>query len=244
MALAYLDSPKASSVICALSATPVRLTGMNPLPILYSFRRCPYAMRARLAIWAAGTEVSLREVVLRHKPDALKAASPKATVPVLVLANGTVIDESLAIIDWALEQHDPFSWRDATPATNALIGDCDERFKAWLDKYKYANRHPEQSACYYREQAEVFIRELEQRLSSLPCLGGHGPTRADVAVLPFVRQFAGVDPAWWPTAPYPRVREWLNGWLESEAFRQIMAKYPPWQPEARGVLFPNNRSAP
>ena len=213
---------------------------MNPLPILYSFRRCPYAMRARMAIWASGSAVSLREVVLRNKPAALVEASPKATVPVLVLANGSVIEESIAIMDWALEQNDPKSWGDATPDTAALISACDEGFKGWLDKYKYADRHPEQSAVHYREQAEGFIADLEQRLSEQRWLGGGQATRADVAVFPFVRQFAGVDPTWWLNAPYPAVRTWLNDWLVSDTFTGVMAKYPPWQPDAPEVMFANS----
>jgi len=210
---------------------------MSPLPILYSFRRCPYAMRARIAIWASGTAVSLREVVLRNKPAALIEASPKATVPVLVLSDGTVIDESLVIMDWALGQNDPISWRDDSPKTAALIDVCDGSFKGWLDKYKYADRHPEQSAVYYREQAEVFIAALEQRLCAQRWLGGEQATRADVAVFPFVRQFAGVDPAWWLDARYPTVRTWLNDWLVSDTFTGVMAKYPPWQPDEADVIF-------
>ena len=213
---------------------------MNALPILYSFRRCPYAMRARMAIWASGSAVSLREVVLRNKPAALVEASPKATVPVLVLANGSVIEESIAIMDWALEQNDPKSWGDASPDTAALISACDGGFKGWLDKYKYADRHPEQSAVHYREQAEGFIADLEQRLSEQRWLGGGQATRADVAVFPFVRQFAGVDPTWWLNAPYPAVRTWLNDWLVSDTFTGVMAKYPPWQPDAPEVMFANS----
>ena len=237
MALAYPDSLKASAAVCALSRSPVRVGAMSPLPILYSFRRCPYAMRARMAIWASDTTVSLREVVLRYKPAALIEASPKATVPVLVLSNGTVIEESLAIIDWALEQNYPNSWCDASPETAALINACDGGFKGWLDKYKYADRYPEQSAVYYREQAEEFIGELEQRLSAQRWLGGERATRADVAVFPFVRQFAGVDPTWWLDAPYPTVRTWLNDWLMSDTFTGVMAKYPPWQPDEPEVMF-------
>ena len=190
-----------------------------------------------MAIWASGSAVSLREVVLRNKPAALVEASPKATVPVLVLANGSVIEESIAIMDWALEQNDPKSWGDATPDTAALISACDEGFKGWLDKYKYADRHPEQSAVHYREQAEGFIADLEQRLSEQRWLGGGQATRADVAVFPFVRQFAGVDPTWWLNAPYPAVRTWLNDWLVSDTFTGVMAKYPPWQPDAPEVMF-------
>ena len=210
---------------------------MNALPILYSFRRCPYAMRARMAIWASGSAVSLREVVLRNKPAELVEASPKATVPVLVLANGSVIEESIAIMDWVLEQNDPKSWGDASTDTAALISACDGGFKGWLDKYKYADRHPEQSAVHYREQAEGFIADLEQRLSEQRWLGGGQATRADVAVFPFVRQFAGVDPTWWLNAPYPAVRTWLNDWLVSDTFTGVMAKYPPWQPDAPEVMF-------
>ncbi len=148
-----------------------------------------------------------------------------------------MIEESLAIIDWALEQNDPNSWADASPETAALINACDEGFKGWLDKYKYADRHPEQSAVYYREQAEGFIADLEQRLSVQRWLGGEQGTRADVAVFPFVRQFAGVDPTWWLDAPYPAVRTWLNDWLASDTFTGVMAKYSPWQPDAPEVMF-------
>lgn len=213
---------------------------MSDLPVLYSFRRCPYAIRARMAICAAGVPVQLREVLLKDKPAALIEASAKATVPVLVLADGRVIDESLAVIDWALQQHDPEGWADTTAETEALISQCDGSFKGWLDQYKYADRYPGQSPGYYREQAEVFIAGLEQRLAQQQYLGGATATRADVAVFPFVRQFAGVDPGWWQGAAYPEVRRWVGDWLASQAFTQVMAKYPPWQPEGPGVLFPDS----
>jgi glutathione S-transferase len=213
---------------------------MSDLPVLYSFRRCPYAIRARMAICAAGVPVQLREVLLKNKPVALIEASAKATVPVLVLADGRVIDESLAVIDWALEQHDPEGWADTTAETEALISQCDGSFKGWLDQYKYADRYPGHSPEYYREQAEVFIAGLEQRLAQQQYLGGATATRADVAVFPFVRQFAGVDPGWWQGAAYPEVRRWLSDWLASQAFTQVMAKYPPWQPEGPGVVFPDS----
>jgi glutathione S-transferase len=211
---------------------------MSELPVLYSFRRCPYAIRARMALAVAGITVELREVLLRDKPVALLEASAKGTVPVLVLADGRVIDESLAVMDWALKQQDPAGWADTSADTEWLINHCDGAFKGWLDKYKYADRHPEHSPEHYREQAEVFLAELEQRLGTQAWLGGHQAARADVAVFPFVRQFVGVDPAWWQEATYPKLRCWLDHWLVSEAFTAVMAKYPRWQAGAPGVLFP------
>ena len=213
---------------------------MSDMPVLYSFRRCPYAIRARMALATAGVTVELREVLLRDKPAAMLAASAKGTVPVLVLADGRVIDESLAVMDWALNQQDPAGWADTSADTEWLINHCDGPFKGWLDKYKYADRHPEHSTEHYRKQAEVFIAGLEQRLAQQRYLGGAMATRADVAVFPFVRQFAGVDPGWWQGAAYPEVRRWLSDWLASQAFTQVMEKYPAWQPEGPGVLFPDS----
>ena len=211
---------------------------MPDIPILYSFRRCPYAIRARIALAAAGVTVELREVLLRDKPAAMLAASAKGTVPVLVLADGRIIDESLDVIDWALDKNDPEGWADKTAGTESLIVDCDGPFKSWLDRYKYADRHPERSLEYYRQQAEVFIARLEQRLTKQAFLGGERGTRADVAVLPFVRQFAGVDAAWWQRAPYPRLRCWLDHWLASKAFTSAMVKHPVWGPDQPPILFP------
>ncbi len=212
---------------------------MSDMPVLYSFRRCPYAIRARMALATAGVTVELREVLLRDKPAAMLAASAKGTVPVLVLADGRVIDESLAVMDWALNQQDPAGWADTSADTEWLINHCDGPFKGWLDKYKYADRHPEHSTEHYRKQAEVFLAELEQRLATKAWLGGHQATRVDVAVFPFVRQFAGVDPAWWQGAPYTEVRRWLDGWLVSHAFTAVMAKYPRWQSGVPGEIFPD-----
>ena len=213
---------------------------MPDLPILYSFRRCPYAMRARMALAASGEEVMLREVLLRDKPSELLAASPKATVPVLVLSDGGVIEESLDVMQWALEYRDPLGWLDNAALKSDWISACDGDFKHWLDRYKYADRHPEHTAEDYRKNAEAFIQKLEDRLSGADWVVGDAASAVDVALFPFVRQFAGVEPSWWQQAPYSHVRQWLENWLNSALFSAIMAKYPRWESGHPGERFPPN----
>ena len=211
---------------------------MSDLPILYSFRRCPYAMRARMALAAAGAEVMLREVLLKDKPPELVAASPKATVPVLVLSDGQVIEESLDVMQWALKHSDPLGWLEGAALDSDWISKCDEGFKHWLDRYKYADRHPQHTAMDYRKNAESFIQKLEDQLSVSDWVGGEAANAVDVALLPFIRQFAGVEPSWWQQAPYPKVRQWLQNWLNSALFSAIMAKYPRWESGQPGERFP------
>ena len=203
-----------------------------PQPILYSFRRCPYAIRARLALKCAQVPLELREVVLRHKPEAMLAISPKGTVPVLQLPGGQVLEESLDIMNWALRQADLEGWltdRD-DQATHALIARNDGPFKALLDRYKYPERHPGQTTIDYRDQAiALCIQDLEKRLTATPCLLGKKPTLADMALVPFIRQFAQVDADWFAGAPFPALRIWLNRFTESPLFHAVMVKYPPWQ---------------
>ena len=213
---------------------------MTELPILYSFRRCPYAMRARMALAAAGTEVMLREVLLKDKPPELVAASPKATVPVLVLSDGRVIEESIDVMQWALVQSDPLGWLEGAALDSDWISECDGDFKHWLDRYKYAERYPGQAADEYRNNAEVFIQKLEDRLSVSDWMGGEAVHAVDVALFPFIRQFAGVDPSWWENAPYPSVRRWLENWLNSALFSAIMTKYPRWESGQSGEHFPHD----
>ena len=212
---------------------------MIELPIVYSFRRCPYAMRARMAMARSRSGARLREVVLRDKPEAMLEVSPKGTVPVLVLANGEVIDESLDIMLWALSQYDPDGWLADRDNCLAWIERNDQEFKGWLDKYKYANRHPEQTEHWYREQGEQFIQAMESQLSNKDWLGGSHCRLCDVAVFPFIRQFAGVDPKWWQSAPYPSTRAWLDRWLANPLFTSVMKKYPQWQPGDQEPLFPD-----
>ena len=212
---------------------------MAELPILYSFRRCPYAMRARMAIAASGVTVSLREVLLRDKPPELLAASSKATVPVLVLPDGEVIDESLDIMRWALKANDPQGWLQGADTESEWIQACDGEFKHWLDRYKYADRHPEHSATVYRANAEQFLSQVESALSDARWLGGERASAIDVAVFPFIRQFTGVESDWWTDAPYPCTRRWLERWLHNELFSTIMAKYPRWEAGQPGQPFPS-----
>lgn len=196
--------------------------------ILYSFRRCPYAMRARMALRYAGCPVQICEVSLKAKPADMLALSPKGTVPVLSV-DGEVLEESLQIMHWALARHDPQNWalRDdpnAAQQTTQLIERNDTLFKQQLNHYKYAERYPEQSRETYRALAEAVLLDLEQRLERQAYLVAAHPSIADVALMPFVRQFAGVEPDWFATAPYPRLRVWLQGWLESALFKAIMAR--------------------
>jgi glutathione S-transferase len=196
--------------------------------ILYSFRRCPWAMRARLALRYAGCAVQVCEVAMKNKPAELLALSPKGTVPVLATADG-VLEESLDIMRWALAQNDPQDWRlQADPAAaqhaEALIARNDSVFKTQVNLYKYAERYPEHSREHYRQQAEPWLAELEGLLEGRPYLLAGHPSLADAALLPLMRQFAGVEPQWFAEAAYPRVRSWLQGWLASELFKAIMAK--------------------
>lgn len=208
------------------------------LPVLYSFRRCPYAIRARMALAVAGITVELREVVLRDKPEEMIAVSAKGTVPVLALPDGTVIDESLDVMYWALRQRDPNGWLDHTDDAAHWLARCDDEFKYWLDRYKYADRHPEQTKDFYQSQALLFVDELEQALAETPYLLGERAGIADVGVFPFIRQFAGVDPDWWADAAYPATRLWLDTWLNSPLFTGVMKKYPPWTSDTTGPVFP------
>lgn len=205
---------------------------MNQYPVLYSFRRCPYAMRARLAITSTLQVVELREIELRNKPEALHQVSPKATVPVLVLTNGQVIDQSLDIMRWALQQNDPEHWlaHDNFQQTHSLIEYNDVEFKQYLDRYKYPERFPDHSVIDSRLQAESFLALLEQRLNTHAYLCDDRFTLADAAILPFIRQFAAVDKTWFAGSQYVAVRQWLNQFLASDRFNRIMTKYEPWNP--------------
>lgn len=215
---------------------------MTPLPILYSFRRCPYAMRARHALLAGRQTVVLREVLLRDKPADMLAVSPKGTVPVLVLPDGTVLEESLDIMAWALDRADPDGWCSEEPADGSdadlLIARNDGPFKHHLDRYKYANRYEGADATRHRDAAEAVLADLDARLQTRPFLLGDRFTRADAALLPFVRQFANADRSWFDATPYPSVQRWLASYLASPGFAAVMFRVPQWQPGQDEVLFP------
>lgn len=200
----------------------------DPLPVLYSFRRCPYAIRARMALYYAAINIELVEVSLKNKPQAMLVASPKGTVPVLC-AEGKVLDESLDIMLWALTLNDPDCWYVQQSETNRenisqLVKENDNCFKPWLDKYKYADRHPEQTQDFYRTQCEVFILKLEHKLATQSWLSGTGITLSDIAIFPFIRQFSMVDQTWFEQSPYPHTRQWLQTLLTLPLFLQVMAK--------------------
>lgn len=193
--------------------------------LLYSFRRCPYAMRARLALRYSGIPVRIIEVSLKAKPAEMLALSPKGTVPVLS-ADGRVIDESLAIMQWALARHDPDDWLlQGDPAVLALIAENDQGFKYHLNRYKYAERYPEQPMEHYRAEGEVFLQTLEGLLAGRAYLLADHPSLADMALGPFVRQFAHVDRDWFASAPYPGLQRWLEAFLQSPLFIGVMAKH-------------------
>ena len=207
------------------------------LPILWTFRRCPYAMRARLAIQSSGQQVALREILLKDKPAPFLAASPKGTVP--VVQNGdTVIDESRDVMLWALGRNDPEGWLDMPPEGSALIDTCDGPFKTALDHTKYAVRFPDKDESTERAKAMVFLEGLNDRLTQSPFLMGPKRTLADMAILPFVRQFANTDRAWFDAQGLVPLAQWLDDFLASQRFRSVMSKYPPWQNGQDQVLFP------
>jgi len=191
---------------------------------LYSFRRCPYAMRARMALRYSGVPVEIVEVSLKAKPAEMLAISPKGTVPVLD-ADGRVIDESLEIMRWALAQNDPDNWLLGGDSRIAeLIETNDQVFKVHLNRYKYAERYPEQPMEVYRAEGAVFLQRLDELLTGRDYLLTEHPSLADIALLPFVRQFAHVDREWFAQTPYVRLQAWLQRFLESGLFTSIMKK--------------------
>lgn len=203
-------------------------------PVLYSFRRCPYAMRARLAIAVSGTGCILREVKLSAKPELMLAASPKGTVPVLVLPGGKVIDESLDIMRWALAQRDPEGWLEGNDP--ALIERNDGPFKHDLDRYKYPERYGV-DPLKHRTMGMEFLQELDGRLSRTSQLCGPMRSIADAAIMPFVRQFTAVDQEWFSDQRLPHLKVWLADHLSSELFNMIMLRVTPWAPGDRPVLL-------
>lgn len=212
------------------------------LPILYSFRRCPYAMRARMALTVSRQTCALREVVLRSKPPEMLHASAKGTVPILIFPDGTVLDESFAIMEWALETSDPEKWLEPETGTrdemNDLIAKADDDFKHHLDRYKYPNRYENADPHHHRLQGVTFLDHLDAQLRHRPFLFGGQPALADIAIVPFVRQFANTDRDWFDKIPFQSLHNWLNTLLDSNLFRSIMKKYPVWSSGDLEPLFP------
>lgn len=199
------------------------------LALLYSFRRCPYAIRARMALASAGLGVRICEVSLRDKPAGLLAVSPKGTVPVLQLPDGQVLEESVDIMLWALHQCDPQGWLARVPAdadrARAWVARNDGAFKPLLDRYKYATRHPQLTPQQHRDVAmDAFVLPMEGVLRERAFLLGTAASWADVALFPFLRQFAMVDTYWFAQAPLPGVRRWLTHWTDSALFQAVMGR--------------------
>lgn len=232
------------------------------LPVFYSLRNCPYAMRARIAVFKSKRGVELRDIVLKNKPAEMLAASPKGTVPVVVLANSkggsdTVIEESLDIMLWALGESDPNNLlrtdsgcaeagqehtSESKPSVKLteileLVAQFDHEFKACLEAYKCAKRYHESNLQECRQACELYIQNLEQRLSQHSYLIDEKESLADIALLPFIRQFAKVERQWYLQSPYPNVKRWLNQYLQSAMFNKVMAKYPLWLPDKAVVEF-------
>ncbi len=213
------------------------------LPVLYSFRRCPYAMRARLALYVTATQCELREVVLRDKPAHMLEISPKATVPVMQTTQGVVLEESLDIMLWALDRHDPLGWLDPEQGMRddmlGLIAHNDFDFKPHLDRYKYGARHGEDiDPLFHRAEGEKFLADLDARLAGSPYLYGARPALADFAIAPFIRQFANTDRDWFAATPYTHLQRWLDDFLASTPFGAVMDKYAQWQPGDAVVFSP------
>jgi len=214
---------------------------MIETPVLYSFRRCPYCMRAHMALKNTGIKIELREVALSNLPAPLLKLSSEETVPVLHLPNDEVFSESWEIVKWALLQNDPDNWlgNENKHALDAeiLIETNDFSFKADLDRYKYADRHPEQSQDEYREACEEFIEELEDMLSEYSYLLGDQISLADIGVFPFVRQFSLVDKDWFDQSQYSKVQNWLQRLIDSPLFQEIFQKHPLWQADDTAVYI-------
>lgn len=210
------------------------------LPVLYSFRRCPYAMRARMSLIYAGIPVHLREIELRNKPEHMLEISPKGTVPVLQLTDGRVIDESLEIMCWALQQHDPDGWLGVNQEfTQQLIAENDTWFKAALDRYKYPDRYQQVDPLVQRATGLQFLDKLTSLLIKN---GGFLMTNhyamADIAIMPFVRQFARHDWEWFEKNAPTALQAWLTTLLSSSLFNTCMQKYQPWLSHQEIVIFP------
>ena len=211
----------------------------NNLPILYSFRRCPYAMRARMAIHISGQRCELREVLLRDKPPSMLEYSAKGTVPVLILQDGKVIDESLDVIDWALNLNDPDDWQRSkdTKKTKELIKINDGEFKYHLDRYKYSKRYDNEDPEFHRKKCLKFIESINNELNNSKYIFDDNISYADIVVLPFIRQFRIADIEWFDSLPYDNLKKWLSRFLDSSLLNSSMKKYDLWKEGDKSIVF-------
>ena len=215
----------------------IEMSEDNNIPILYSLQNCPYAMRARLALLLSKQPIIIRAITLKNKPQAMLDASPKGTVPVLILPDGTVIEESIDIMLWALAQNDPNNLLhpdqpDIQQGIIQLVQRTDDEFKHPLEQYRAAKRYHRDTEIQWRTQCEVFIAELEQRLTENGFFVGNTASLADYSLIPFMRQFGRVDRKWFALAPYPKVKTWLASQLQRRLYAAMMTKHPLWQEQA------------
>lgn len=223
-----------------------RCCELSLYPILYSFRRCPYAIRARYFLAVLEVNVCIREVVLKAKPEALLALGGRTSVPQLIDLEGRRYPESVDIIFWSLMQTKNKSLVDILWPTEkvrqskslAWVNYNDRIFKYWLDRYKYAERYPERTEEYYRQRGEVFLHRLERRLAVSTFILGDSYSFADICLFPFVRQFVGVNPSWFERSGYRYVRQWLAYFLSSDVFAVVMRKYDKWEEGRIPMYFP------
>lgn len=218
----------------------IKASEISTLPVLYSLRNCPYAMRARLAIYKTKQPILLRDLVLSNKPAEMLSASPKGTVPVVVLNDGSVIEESLDVMLWALHTSDPDNLlgNDKILAEMlTIINEFDTDFKQCLEAYKCAKRYQESNVAECRIACEAFIQTLELRLADSQYLMSDNESLLDIALIPFIRQFARIERQWYLQSPYPKVRLWLNSYLQSALFTKVMAKHPLWIDTKQDVIF-------
>ena len=212
----------------------------NKYPILWSFRRCPYAMRARLSLYCNNFIVEIREISLKHKPDKFLSISPKGTVPVLQLEDGKIIDESNEIINWAIEKSNDYDcWKKSLEIdkikTKEFLIQLDTKFKSDLDRYKYSSRY-KTNPIKYRESGKIFLNRIEEILNKQNFLSGNKIGLLDYSTLPFVRQFRIADIEWFDQVKWPKLHNWLNKFLNSNLFNKIMRKYELWD-ESQITLF-------
>ena len=211
----------------------------NNLPILYSFRRCPYAMRARMAIHISDQRCEIREVLLRDKPPSMLQYSAKGTVPVLILQDGKVIDESLDVIDWALNLNDPDDWQRSKDKekTKELIKINDGEFKYHLDRYKYSKRYDNEDPEFHRKKCLKFIESINNELNNSKYIFDDNISYADIVLLPFIRQFRIADIEWFDSLPYDNLKKWLSSFLNSSLLNSIMKKYDLWKEGDKSIVF-------
>ena len=216
----------------------------HPLPILYSLQNCPYAIRARFALFKAQQRVLIRAVKLNNKPTEMIAISPKASVPILLLADHRVIEESLDIMCWALSENDPDDLlhshtKDALSTMGTMITDFEARFIPALEAYCCAKRYHEDNLIQCRETCEIVLKMLEKQLSQHDFLFSEKESLLDIALFPFIRKFARVERQWYLQSPYPKLRNWLNNYLQSPIFTKVMSKHELWLENRKDIYFPD-----